>query len=47
MPWEGSERRVWNNGGMIISRGKQKKLKEKPNSLSFYPPQISYEITDD
>jgi len=46
MPWEGSDRRMWNNGGMIISKKKQKKLKEKTNSLSFYPPQISYEVKD-
>jgi hypothetical protein len=47
MPWVGSERRVRNNGGMIISKEKQKKLKEKPNSSSFYPSQISYEVIQD
>ena len=48
MPREGSESRVRNNGGMIISKGvKKNKLKEKPNSLSFYPPHFLYEVTDD
>jgi hypothetical protein len=47
MPCEGSDRRVRNNGGMIINKGKQKKLEEKPNSLSFYPLQFSYEVTQD
>jgi len=36
---------LWISGGMMISRGKQKKIVEKLAPVPFRPPRIWYEIT--
>jgi hypothetical protein len=44
---EGSDKCVWSNGWMVISRGKIKKLRGNPAPVPFCPSRISYEVTWD
>jgi hypothetical protein len=37
----GSDRQIWSNGGMTISKGKPKKLEEKRVPVPLHPPQFS------
>jgi hypothetical protein len=43
----GCDRCMWMNGGMVISRGKEKKLGGKPAQVPLRPQRISYEVTRD
>jgi hypothetical protein len=44
LPHGGDDRWVWSNGGMIISRGKLKKLGEEPAPMPHRRPRISHGV---